>query len=199
MQEWLIYVGNNHEYLVYLIIVVLACAEGPIISMIFGVLIKLGYFSFIPVYAALMIGDLMGDTVWYYIGRRWGHGFISRFGKYVSITEDKVSIINRIFHNHKYKILFVSKISNGFGFALVTLMTAGIVRIPFVKYLSVNLIGQFIWSGILIGVGYFFSNLYMQVDSVLSKVGIVAFFLIIVAAFLGYKNYLKNRIEHLEI
>lgn len=199
MQDWLIYVGNNHEYLVYLIIIVLACAEGPILSMIFGVLIKLGYFSFVPVYAALMIGDLLGDTVWYYVGRKWGHGFISRFGKYVSVTEEKVGIIDRIFHSHKYKILFISKISNGFGFALVTLMTAGIVKIPFAKYLTVNLIGQFIWSGILIGVGYFFSNLYMQVDSVLSKIGIVAFFIILIAAFLGYKNYLKNRIEKLEI
>lgn len=199
MQDWLIYVGNNHEYLVYLIIIVLACAEGPILSMIFGVLIKLGYFSFVPVYVALMIGDLLGDTVWYYVGRKWGHGFISRFGKYVSVTEEKVGIIDRIFHGNKYKILFISKISNGFGFALVTLMTAGIVKIPFAKYLTVNLIGQFIWSGILIGVGYFFSNLYMQVDSVLSKIGIVAFFIILIAAFLGYKNYLKNRIEKLEI
>ena len=199
MQEWLIQLSQNHHYIVYVIIIVLACAEGPILSMIFGVLIKLGYFSLIPVYTALMLGDLIGDTLWYYIGRHFGYRFINRFGKYFSITEDKVETITKIFHKHKNSILFISKISNGFGFALVTLITAGIVKIPFFKYLSVNLVGQFIWSGVLIGVGYFFSDLYMRVDTFLARVGIVAVLILVIALFLGYKNYLKNRINNLEV
>lgn len=197
MQEWLILFAQNHHYIVYLIIILLACAEGPILSMIFGVLIKLGYFNFIPVYAALMLGDVIGDSAWYYVGRRWGHGFIKRFGKYVSVTEEGVEKVTKIFHLYKHPILFISKISNGFGFSLVTLITAGMVKIPFGKYLSINLLGQFIWSGTLIGVGYFFSNLYIQVDTWMSRVGIIALFIVLVFMFIGYSKYLKQRMSKL--
>ncbi len=199
MQEWLIQLVTVHPYLVYSIVIVLACAEGPILSMVFGVLLKLGYVKFIPIYAALMVGDLIGDVVWYYIGYYFGHRFIRRFGKYFSITEAGVDKVRRVFHKYHHRILFISKISNGFGFALVTLMTAGMVRIPFLKYLSINLIGQFIWTGILLGVGYFFGHAYTTVNGVFGKLSIVALFIVIIFALFGYKKYLAKKAEEMEI
>ena len=197
MRDFLITLSQNHSYLVYALIIILACAEGPVLSMIFGALIKLGYFRFWPIYAALMIGDLVGDVVWYEIGRHAGMRFVRRFGKYFSITEDAIGRVTRIFHAFRHRILFLSKISNGLGFAIVTLLTAGMVRIPFLQYLGINLVGQFIWTGILLGVGYFFGNLYTQVDSWLGKLSIVALFIIVFMAFLGYKKYLKTRTQKL--
>ena len=82
MQEWLINLSTNHTIWVYIFIVFFAFAEGPFLSMVFGVIIKLGYFSVLPVYIALMAGDILGDTFWYYIGFFYGHRFIGRFGKY---------------------------------------------------------------------------------------------------------------------
>lgn len=197
MQEFLISLSTTHSWLVFALIIILACAEGPFLSMLFGVLIKLKYFAFLPIYAALMLGDLIGDIGWYYIGRHWGHRFVRRFGRYFSITEENIVKVEHIFHRYKHRILFISKISNGFGFALVTLITAGIVRIPFWKYLGTNLVGQFIWTGILISVGYFFGSLYQQVGTWLGRLSVVAGFLIIVALFMGYKRYVKDQAEKL--
>jgi len=193
VQEWLIQLVTVHPILVYGIIVATACAEGPILSMIGGVLIKLGYFSFLPIYIALMAGDLIGDVIWYYIGRFYGHRFIARFGKYFDLTEESVTKVTKIFHRYKHHILVISKITNGFGFALVTLMTAGMVKIPFWRYMLVNVIGQFVWTGLLLSVGYYFSGLYMTVDSILGKVSIIAGFCLVFYGFLRYKKYLKNR------
>lgn len=195
MQEWLIYLVSAHPYAVYLFIVLLACTEGSFLFLIFGVLIKLGYFGFIPVYLALISGNLIGDVVWYYIGFMWGHKFIGRFGKNFGITEDEVTKVTETFHKHKYPILFVSKITNGFGFALVVLITAGIVRIPFALYMVVNIIGQFIWAGMLIGIGYFFSDLYLQIDTILGRVMVIIGFIIILIIFLKYRKYLKDKSE----
>jgi membrane protein DedA with SNARE-associated domain len=197
VQAWLIQLVTIHPYVVYGIIVVLACAEGPVLSMIGGVLIKLGYFSFIPLYAALMIGDLIGDAIWYYIGRYFGHRFIKRFGKYFDITEESVAKVTTIFHKYKHHILLISKVTNGFGFALVTLMTAGMVKIPFWRYLAINLIGQFVWTGLLLGIGYFFSNLYLTVDSIIGKMGVVAAFVVVFIGFLQYKKYLSKRAKQM--
>jgi len=197
MQDWLISLSTNHIIWVYIFIILLACAEGPFLSMIFGVLIKLGYFSFLPVYIALMVGDLLGDVFWYYLGFFYGHRFIIRFGKYFNITEQNVESVTKIFHKHRHPILFISKITNGFGFALATLMTAGMVKLPFSKYLTVNALGQLIWTGFLISVGYFFGNFYLAVNAVIGKMLVIALFIVLFVAFIRYMQYLQNKIKNL--
>jgi membrane-associated protein len=195
MQEWLIQLVNQHTFWVYAVVVVLACAEGPILSMIFGVLLRLQVVSLLPIYAVLMVGDLIGDTFWYYIGRKFGHSFVGRFGKYFSITEESVAKVTNIFHKYKHYILFISKISNGLGFSLVTLMVAGMVKIPFLRYLFVNATGQFIWTGLLLTVGYFFGNAYIAINNIFGKIALIALFIVLILAFNGYRKYLRTHIE----
>ena len=191
MQAWIIQLSTSHAYLVYGIIILLACAEGPILSLLFGLLLRLGYFDFPLVYGSLMIGDLIGDVIWYYIGYYFGHRFIARFGKYFNITEESVDKVKNIFHRHKHKILFLSKITNGLGFALVTLITAGMVRIPFLMYMLTNITGQFVWTGLLLAVGFFFGNLYVTINNWAMR-GVITIFLgLVIWAFINYKKYLK--------
>ncbi len=194
---WIINYGVIHDYLVYGAIAVIACIEGPWISLILGVVLRLGYFYFWPIYIALMLGDLFGDIVWYYIGRKYGHVFIAKYGKRFNITEEGVKHMTELFHRYKNRILFLSKISNGLGLALVTLMTAGMIRIPLGRFLFINITGQLVWTGLLLSIGFFFSNLYITVDNILGKISITA--VIIVLAFLGYRyfKYLKKKAQNL--
>lgn len=195
MQEFLISLGTQYAVFSYFIIIVLAVLEGPVLSMILGVLVRLDYFAFLPVYAALMAGDLLGDVVWYYIGRTYGMRFISKFGKYFSITEEQVVRAMEMFRQHHNKILFISKITNGLTLALAVLMTAGMTRVPFWRYFAINLGGQFIWTAILMGIGYFFGNLYVEIDNWLGRISIVTLFIVAVLLFLGYKKYLQQKAE----
>ena len=195
--DWIVTFGTTHDYLVYIVIAIIACAEGPWISLILGVVLRLGFLYFWPIYIALMVGDLVGDVVWYYVGRRYGHSFIAKHGHRFNITEAGVERLTRLFHKHKHVVLFLSKISNGMGFALVTLMTAGMVKIPFGRYIVVNAVGQLAWTGFLIGTGFFFSSLYITVDNVLGKISITA--VIVILLFLAYRyyKYLKNKAVNL--
>ena len=193
--DWFINFGAIHDYLIYLVIVIVAFAEGPWISLILGVLLRLNFFYFWPIYISLMLGDLIGDVVWYYIGKHYGHGFISRHGKRFNITEDGVTRMTDLFHRHKYKVLFLSKITNGLGLALVTLMTAGMVRIPFAQYIAVNIVGQLAWTGFLLGIGFFFSNLYIMVDNILGKISITAVLIVVVILGFRYFRYLKAKVQ----
>ncbi len=197
--QWLVNIATNHEVLVYGLIIVLACAEGPILSLLFGVLIHQGLFPLIPVYAALMVGDLIGDVVWYYIGYHFGHRFVRRFGKNFGVTEGHVAHMTKLFHKHKYPILFISKITNGLGLALVTLTTAGMVRIPFWRYMAVNLFGQMVWSGFLLGMGFFFSNLYIQINNVFWRIGVVAAGLLVLFLLYRYQKYLRRKADAMDL
>jgi membrane-associated protein len=195
MEQWLITLVNNYPVLVYALIVLISFVEGPILTILCGIIWSLGIVSFWPIYIALMVGDLIGDIVWYWIGRLFGHRFIGRFGKYFSIEEKEVTIVSKIFHKYKNSILLVSKITMGLGFALVTLITAGIVKIPFKRYLTVNTVGQVVWTAVLLIVGYLFGDLYAQFDNIFGKISLIGLIVLAALVLIGYGKYVRTRLS----
>ena len=195
MQDWLIHITNAHPILTYGIIIFVAFVEGPLLGMICGLLIRLGDFHFIPIYFALMAGDLIGDTFWYIIGYHFAGPFLSRFGEYFSITEEGVAAVEKIFHKHQDWILLLSKVTMGLGFALVTLVTAGIVKIPFKRYIFLNFIGQFFWTAFLLVVGYFLGDLYIRINGVLGGLFVAAIIVFIFFGLIGWGKYMKGRMS----
>src|SRR5882724_9313264 len=105
----------------YWVILPLAIVEGPVIMLFCGFIVRIGGLALIPTYFLLMTGDFIGDVLWYGIGRYGARSVIERFGKYLSISVGDFERFERLFHDHQTKILFISKITMGFGFALATL------------------------------------------------------------------------------
>lgn len=183
----------------YAILLPLTIIEGPLVMMVAGFAIRLGGLEFWPTYVLVMIGDLLADIMWYCVGYFWGMPFVRKWGKYLSISEHKVETVERFFHRHSIKILVISKLTMGFGFALVTLIAAGMVKIPFLKYLTLNLVGGFIWTAILMAIGYFFGNAYLSIDHVLGRISVIALFIIIFFCLIGFGKYLGRRVTGTEI
>ncbi len=176
----------------YVLMVPIALVEGPYLMMISGFLVRTGFLSFWPSYILLMIGDLLGDVVWYYLGYFYGYRFINRFGRYFNLDERSIKVVSKVFHRYHDAILIVSKITMGLGFAVVTLFTAGMVKIPFRKYIALNIFGQFIWTGLLMGIGYFLGNEYTTINNYIGKVSLIAFIIVVVVVFIGFGKQLKK-------
>lgn len=188
--------GIAHGYWFMFIVAVI---EGPILGVVCGLLIRLGYFHFWTIYLILMAGDLTGDIIWYQIGRFGVRRFIKRFGHFFSLDEKNVAVIEGAFRRHETKTLIISKITAGFGFSLITLMTAGSIGIPFKKYMTINFLGQFFWSGFVITVGYFFGQFYQTIDEGFRMMSIVAFVAIFMAIVYGVQKYARSAIIHNKI
>ena len=71
----------------YVLIFPLAFFEGPMITIIAGFLLSLGYFNFWLLYCIIILSDIAGDITLYAVGRYWGKAFIRKFGHYVGITK----------------------------------------------------------------------------------------------------------------
>ncbi len=191
---------SNHQQVLgliiqykYYIIVPATLFEGPVVMLVSGFLVKLGYLSLIPAYIFLMIGDFLGDILWYCVGYFFGEKFVRKYGKYVSVSEQNIESVKRLFNKYHTSILLISKLTMGFGFAIVTLITAGLVKIPFRKYVVLNAVGEFIWTAILMSVGFGLGKFYLTIDSILGKIVTVASFIIIVLCIFGFGKYIKNR------
>ncbi len=177
----------------YFILFPITIVEGPVVMVLAGFLYRLGYFSFIPLYLTLILADLVGDFVWYGVGYHFGRSLVQKHGKFLSITEELFHKIEAKFHEHQNKILFISKMTMGFGFAHVTLIGAGIVRVPFKKYVLLNFLGGFIWTGFLMLIGYFFGNLYTVIEGKFKIVSVIALIIIVLGAFYGFSRYMRQR------
>lgn len=117
------------------------------------------------VFAIVVAGDLVGDYLYYLLGR-WGRdGFLDRWGKYVGVTRARVKNFEKMFSSMSGRIILISKLAHGIG--TVALVTAGAVRMPRLKFLYYNLIGTVPKSLILIGIGYFFGNALVLINGYL--------------------------------
>jgi len=166
----------------YVLIFAGSYLEGTVVMLATGALWHARLVDFWPSYLALILGDILSDTMWYFIGRIGARPFLLRWGAYFNATPEVVEKIERRFNQYHTSILIVSKLTMGFGFAVATLMTAGLMRVPFSRYFMINLIGGFIWVFALMATGYYFGNILEAVPHQLQIiVGIGGFVLAIVA------------------
>lgn len=177
----------------YLTIFIASILEGPVTMAAVGFLWHLGYFQLLPAFFLLLFGDLVGDIIWYYLGYFGAHKFIARFGHYFGLTEELSEKIKVFFRRHDNKILLISKMTMGFGFAVATLITAGLARVPIKKYLAMNFLGGLIWTALLMALGYFFSNIYLLISEGL-RVGFVIFVVLaVILALYGFNRFIRTQ------
>jgi membrane protein DedA with SNARE-associated domain len=169
-----------------------ATIEGPILMVAAGFFVKLGHFNAILAFLIFVAGDVTGDFIWYAIGRYFFHPIVSRFGKYFDVTEELVEKMKMNFNHHDRKILFLSKLTMGFGFAIAIMLAAGASRVSLKTFGIYNLVGSMIWTALLMSVGYFFGQLYQQAEEGFRIWAIAALSLIILLAFYGFSRYMRK-------
>ena len=151
----------------------IAVLEGHLISLIVGFLGRLGYLNPIIAGAVIMSGNLTGDVLLYWLGYHKGETFLKKFGKYIGVTEERMVKSKELFQQYHGRILFLAKLTNGFGLITAILFTAGLARVPFRTYLLWNILGEAMWTFTLVSLGYFFGNIYTQVGDAISKAGLI--------------------------
>ena len=186
--------GLISEY-TYLIIAPAAMLLGPIVSLVAGVLLRLDAIALIPTCLALAAGELGADVLWYWTGRRYGDPFVRRFGRYFGITERSIASATDLFNKHHDIIIFTSKLTAGLGFAMVILFTAGLSKVPFRRYMMLNIAGQFLWTAGLLSIGYFLGHIYLKVENTFEKIALFALITLVLASLFGFSRYLRGGVH----
>ena len=176
----------------YLILIPLAIAEGPIISVIAGFLVTLGIFNILVVYVIMVLGDILGDAIFYYIGYSRKNLF-----RYLKINEEKIEKAKLYFEKNHNKAIAGSKILWGIG--TTGLIAAGALHIPYKKYFKTCAIYSLAQSFSMLFLGVFFGQAYEVIGKYFNYysalVNILA--LAIILYFIFIKMYKKNKIENI--
>jgi membrane protein DedA with SNARE-associated domain len=162
----------------YTLLFPISVVEGPIVSVIAGFLTANGIMNFITVYIVLICGDMVGDTMYYSIGRWGGRHFIKKWGHFFGVNENKVIKLETHFKNHAGKTLLIGKTQ---AVGALFLAAAGLSKMSYTKFIWFNLIGTSIKSLILLLLGYFLGHAYKLIDQYLGFYAIIASAILIAA------------------
>ncbi|MBU2219654.1 DedA family protein [Patescibacteria group bacterium] len=175
----------------YLALFPLAVAEGPIITVIAGFFASLGYLNFWLAYIIIIIGDLVGDAVHYSFGRFGGRAFIDRWGKYLGVGPKQIGAIERQFDKRGDKLLFIGKMSQGIGGAF--LVAAGLIKMPFSKFIFANLLATLIKSLLLLLLGFYFGHALSTINTYLEKITLFSLGAAIFGVLIYFLYFRKSR------
>jgi membrane protein DedA with SNARE-associated domain len=176
-----------------------AVIEGPIVTVLAGFLSSLGYLSFWVAYGVILLGDLVGDSILYGLGYYGRKKLVDRWGRLLRITNGRIETLEHHFEKHAGKTLTIGKLSHGIG--AVVLLTAGMAKVPFSRFIWYNLIATLPKSLILLLIGFYFGSAYTKINTYLNYAAVGTFIiaLLCTAIYFGMRNvskkYEKNELE----
>lgn len=136
----------------YVIIALLVAIEGPIVTLLGAAASASGVLKTSLVLASAAFGNVTADMVWYRLGYVGKMEWLQPYQRWLGIKPRQMDHLQDEMHRHASKILFFAKLSS--GFMIPSLMAAGMARVPLKKWLPTLLLGEMIWTGTLVFIGY---------------------------------------------
>ncbi len=164
----------------YLIIFPLVIFEGPIVTVLVGYLTAHGEFEFFSAYTVIVLGDLTGDILYYWLGRLAHHPKIVGVRNWFGLNDQRIAWISQRFEHVSGRALLLGKTLHGLGGAV--LVAAGLADMPFGEFIWYNILGTLPKTLVFLLLGFFFGAAYEMINHYLrlgAEVGIVALVIIV--------------------
>ena len=98
------------------------------------------------------LGNLIGSTIAYGVGWRWGRPLVDKYGKWILITHKDVDRAEELFRKHGEITTFVSRLLPVVRTFIS--LPAGIARMPYWTFAIYTFAGAFLWCIPLTWFGY---------------------------------------------
>lgn len=112
-----------------------------------------------------MVGVLSGDIVLYWIGHHWGERILAWRPVRLVLTPDREERLKSAYRRHAIKTIVTAR--HVVGLRAAAFLTAGIVHVPFGRFLLTDAVAAVIGVPVTFGLAYFFTD---QLEAVLADV-----------------------------
>ncbi len=192
INHWLLHYGSFALFgLLALGIIALPVPEETLL-IFSGVLICEGTFSWAPTIISAYLGSITGITVSYLIGSTGGLYVIKKYGGYVGIGENKMTIAHNWFERYGKWFLFIGYFIPGVRH--FTGIFAGVSTLEYHNFALFAYTGALFWVMTFLSIGYFFGNYHREaIELVESNIELIlSAALIAIGLFIYFKVRKKN-------
>jgi membrane protein DedA with SNARE-associated domain len=176
---------RQHGDAVYTFLFSYAASHSMLFALFAGYAASSGALSLATVVAVCWIGSFAGDTVRFWLGRRYGHRLFARFPRLARSADVAVRLAER---HHVWMILthrYPHGIRGVAGFAY------GMSPMPWSTFLAFNCLAAGLWSTVVVSAGFAFG----QVSEKLMNDASSALGVIMLVVFLGLSWVLSKKLE----
>ncbi|MEA4906294.1 MAG: hypothetical protein GYA17_09235 [Chloroflexi bacterium] len=146
----------------YIFLGILVLVEGPIATLAGAAAASAGLLKPALVFFAAATGNLCADISWYTLGYVGKLDWLVQKGRWLGIKPGHVRRMQQEMNAHAPKLLLFAKLS--VGFVIPSLVAAGLARVPVRRWLPFLLLGETIWTGGLVIVGYYTTQAIQRVE-----------------------------------
>ncbi|MFI5362247.1 MAG: DedA family protein [Elusimicrobiota bacterium] len=183
---------HHHRILLFLarykyqVIFPIAVLEGPIVTIISGILIARGDLHPLPTFAIIFAADMVSDPALYLIGR-FGRHLLQKIA-YFEVPPAGLRRLERQFERQPLETMIVGKLSYGLGSLFVAAAGAG--RMPWVKFLEYIGLVDACKSCLLLLLGYFYGRAILHLSGYLQYYAIAV---IVLVPFVHWQLHLRRK------
>lgn len=170
----------------YGLIFAFAASHSLLLTLFAGYASSSGSLNLGTLIVVVWTGSFLGDTIRFWIGRRFGNQWLSPFPRFHRTSQLVVQLVNRyyvwliLFHRYPHGIRGVA------GFAY------GMSRLPWPIFLAFNFVAAGLWSGVILSAGHAFG----QISEKLMSDAFSGFGLLMLIVFLVLSWILSRKLEH---
>ena len=176
---------RQHGDAVYSFMFAYSASHSLLLGLFAGYAAHSGALALGTLIAVCWIGSFAGDTLRFWIGRKYGSQLLRKF----PALERGVQTAARLADHHYLWMIMIHRFPHGIrglaGFAY------GMSRLPWSTFLALNFVAAGLWSCAVVLTGYAFGHISEKLMSDASSgIGIV-----MLVAFLGLSFYLSKKLE----
>jgi membrane protein DedA with SNARE-associated domain/membrane-associated phospholipid phosphatase len=145
---------------------------GESVVVMAGLLSSSGVLALGDVIWAASLGAVLGDTVGYCIGHRFGEGFFLRYGHHLLVNKGYLDEAKGFFEKHGGKTVFFGRFMSWLR-AFIPVI-AGISKMPYQRFLAFNAAGGIAWAAVFSLLGYFAGSGWGILRVYLGRMGLLA-------------------------
>jgi membrane-associated protein len=138
------------------------------------------------------IAATMGDNLGFTLGYHGGRPLLVRYQALFKIQNSTLQRGEELFARYGAVTVFFARFV--FGMRIIAGPLAGVLRMPWRKFMIFNFLGAVLWVTVISGAGYLFGQHWERLALGVKRIDILAaILLVLVAAFLWWRNRQKNR------
>jgi undecaprenyl-diphosphatase len=173
---------------------------GETLVIVGGFYARIGELWLPGVMLVAIVGAVLGDNLGYWIGRRYGRGFLERHGRKLFITPERLVLAERYYERHGGKTVFFGRfipVVRSVGFIL-----AGVAHMEWKRFFVYDVAGAVIWAVGHSLLGYGLGASYERWERYATPFGlgllVVLLFSIGASKFLAARRQVNEELEELE-
>ncbi len=171
----------------YLVILVGTFFEGEMVLVVGGLAAKLGYLELPWVMACAFTGTVLGDQLYFFIGRWYGPAMLKRRPHW----RRRVVWINR--HLERHHIPLILGFRYLYGIRTLVPFAIGMSTVPTLRFVALHVAGAALWAGGVGAAGYAFGNVAEYVLGDLHALEWSLLAVVIIVSIAGWAAYLRRR------